>query len=129
MSIPIPFFVRSAVHNPVIFHYIPVRATPFVRFVAEGDPDLPAALDLVESDDVVGVSMPDRDAILTVVENPVVLCDPVFHAPAEEKPQPISCEVIILHNRALRSGTRMQSQIGVAQAPAIRHGHIVANLP
>ena len=79
-------FIRSAVRNPIVFHYVPMGATPFVWFVTEGDSDLSICFYLIESDNVVGVSMPDGDAILAVVKNPVILRDPMFHAQQKKSP-------------------------------------------
>lgn len=122
-------FIRPTVRNPVIFNKISMGTTPFVWFVTESDPDLPTALDTIVSDDIIGISMSYGDAVLTVIENLVVLCGPVFDTPAEEKPQSIAFEVVIVHDGALGSGARMQSQIRIVHAPAIRYSYVVADLP
>ena len=121
--------VITAVFDNVVFDHVAIR--PEVEssiFVAKQDSELAAVANLVIPHHVVGVVVPDGDAVQSVAIDDVIFCQSVFDAPAPEDALTVAFQLIAANNRSLRTRAWVNSEIRVVVAVAIFHDDIVADL-
>src|SRR5689334_1895262 len=83
----------------------------------------------VVHEDVVCILMPDRDAVFTVVLDPVVLKAAIAHAPAQEKPHlAVIVNAAALHRRVWAACSWVNSIARVAMGFAIEHLDVIGDL-
>ena len=98
-----PILWGPTVDDAIVFEAVAVWREGSASFAAEDHADFAAAKDLVVADDVVSVTVPNRDAVAVVVDDSIVLRQPVLHSPTEEQPQLIALETVPAHQRTLRA--------------------------
>ena len=111
--------VAAAVDDPVGLDPVAVRPEVLAsRLVAEEDADLAAGEDVVVADQVVGVVVADRDAVVAVRLDPVLLGQAVPHAPAPEEADRVPLQPVVADQGALRAGAGVDAEVGVVVAVA-----------
>src|SRR5262249_48831731 len=108
---------------------VPVAGEPRPALRAEQDAGLPAAPHRVAADQVVRVTVPDRDSDRLRVLDGVLLREPVPDAPAEEQPDVAPGDGVVADDRPLRPGPGVQPQPGVVAALAVLDRDVVTDLP
>src|SRR5262249_46376645 len=121
--------LAAAIGDPVGFDPVAVRPEVLAaRLVTEEDAHLTAALDLVVADDVVGIVVADRDAVVAVALDPVLLGQAVFHTPAPEQADRVPFQPVAADQGTLRARAGVEAEVGVVVAVAVLDHHVVANL-
>src|SRR5712691_5535763 len=124
---------RHRLLQTVIFNHValePVAVAGHAEaFVAEINPILLVAPHLIEPQQIVGVLVPDGDAVTAVAFEHVLLKHAVPDPPAQRQPVlAVVARRATAHQGPLRTAARMDAERSVVLAHAVLHDHIVGLL-
>src|SRR5713226_8351370 len=124
---------RHRLLQAVVFNHValePVAVAGHAEaFVAEINPILLVAPHLIEPQQVVGVLVPDGDAVAAVAFEHVLLEHAVPHAPTKKQAVlAIVARRATAHEGPLRTAARMDAERSVVLAHAVLHDHVVGLL-
>src|SRR5207302_2563166 len=118
----------AIVHDAIAFEDVAMGAHR-LALLSKDHSNLAIAADGIAPEEVVGVLMTDRQAILLIAANVIVLEQAMLDAPAHVQPIPAILEgAVAAHDRMLRPAARVQAQPGVVFAQAVCHGYVVGHL-
>ena len=119
----------TAVCNPVVLDQIPVGPKIMAsRNPTKQNADLTTVGDSIAAHHVVGVIVANGNSIAAVAVDVVVLGKAKLDTPAPIQPLVVAIQPIVLNQRSLRTGARMDAQICVVVTLAVSHSHVVADL-
>ena len=123
-----PGFRPAIVADDTILNPVSVSMAEFVYLLAEDDTTLAVFSDSAVADNVIGVAMPEVDAVLFVLGKGAVFRDPIANTPTPVKACSIAGGRAVAKDRPLGATAGMEAAISVVPECTAVEADVVAHL-